>query len=302
MAVNLTQLRYAVEVEKARSISKAAESLYIGQPNVSRAIRELEETVGITIFNRSSRGITPTPEGEVFLSYAKGIIDKVGELESIYNMPSERRKRFYVSAPRASYISKAFSMLISDGILDGIEVHFKETNAGHAISNITDDDYNLAIVRFMSEYSAKFKELMDEKGLKCEDIWEFERVILVSGKNPAAALESISQPLLNQMNEVFNSDYYTPPLTVSADRNESPNNRMYIFERASRLELLGNTANTYMWSAPESDEVLKRYGLVALKPEMPVKKYKDVVIYKKNYRLTSVDEMFLKLVRRMKTN
>ena len=69
--MNLMHLKYAVEIARTKSISKAAEVLYMGQPNLSRAIKELEESLGIVIFNRNSKGITITPEGEEFLSYAK---------------------------------------------------------------------------------------------------------------------------------------------------------------------------------------------------------------------------------------
>ena len=65
--MNLLHLKYVVEISKTGSISKAAENLYMGQPNLSRAVRELEEEVGITIFNRTARGITVTAEGEELL-------------------------------------------------------------------------------------------------------------------------------------------------------------------------------------------------------------------------------------------
>ena len=65
--MNLLHLKYVVEVEKTRSISKAAENLLMGQPNLSRAIRDLEQSLGVTLFRRTSKGISPTPEGEEFL-------------------------------------------------------------------------------------------------------------------------------------------------------------------------------------------------------------------------------------------
>ena len=82
--MNLMHLKYAVEIARTKSISKAAEALYMGQPNLSRAIKELEESLGIVIFNRNSKGITITPEGEEFLSYAKKVVDQVNEIEDIY--------------------------------------------------------------------------------------------------------------------------------------------------------------------------------------------------------------------------
>ena len=95
--MNITHLRYAVEVEKAKSINKAAENLYMGQPNLSRAIRELEEELGITIFNRSSRGMTITPEGEEFLSYAHRILEQVSEVEAIYKTKKHVLTCFFVA-------------------------------------------------------------------------------------------------------------------------------------------------------------------------------------------------------------
>ena len=69
--MNIAHLKYAVEVEKTASITKAAENLFMGQPNLSRGIKELEETLGVKIFKRTSKGIVPTPQGEELLGYAK---------------------------------------------------------------------------------------------------------------------------------------------------------------------------------------------------------------------------------------
>ena len=77
---NILHLKYAVEIEKTGSITKAAENLYMGQPNLSRAIRELEESLGITIFMRSSRGVVPTEQGREFLNYARNILAQIEEM------------------------------------------------------------------------------------------------------------------------------------------------------------------------------------------------------------------------------
>ena len=74
--MNILHLKYAVEVEKTSSITKAAENLFMGQPNLSRSIKDLEETLGIKIFRRTSKGIVPTIQGEEFLTYAKSKIGR----------------------------------------------------------------------------------------------------------------------------------------------------------------------------------------------------------------------------------
>ena len=79
--MNIIHLKYAVEIEKTRSISKAAENLFMAQPNLSRAIKELEESIGIAIFNRTPKGITVTPDGEEFLHHARKILRQVEEME-----------------------------------------------------------------------------------------------------------------------------------------------------------------------------------------------------------------------------
>ncbi|MEG1603495.1 MAG: LysR family transcriptional regulator, partial [Cloacibacillus sp.] len=104
---NIQHLRYAVEVERTGSISRAAENLYMGQPHLSKAIRELEEDMNITIFNRTTKGVAPTPQGERFLEYARNILAQIDELESLYK-PSGARS-FSISLPRASYAAAAFA-------------------------------------------------------------------------------------------------------------------------------------------------------------------------------------------------
>ena len=107
--MNILHLKYAVEVAKTRSISKAAENLYMGQPNLSRAIKELEESLGITIFRRTTKGISITPDGEEFLQYARQIVQKVDEVEQIYHNGRQKKQSFSVSVPRASYLSYAMA-------------------------------------------------------------------------------------------------------------------------------------------------------------------------------------------------
>ena len=80
--MNLQQLRYAVEVAKTGSITAAAKNLYMGQPNLSKSIRELEAELGITLFERTARGVAPTKNGEDFLGYARSIIAQMESLET----------------------------------------------------------------------------------------------------------------------------------------------------------------------------------------------------------------------------
>ena len=107
--VNILHMKYAVEVAKAGSLNKASETLYVALPNVSRSIRELEADLGITIFDRSAKGVTLTPEGEEFIGYAKEILKQIEHVEMLYRDGGVKKQKFSISVPRASYISYAFA-------------------------------------------------------------------------------------------------------------------------------------------------------------------------------------------------
>ena len=78
--MNILHMKYAVEIAKLGSINKAAEALLIAQPNLSRAVKELETDLGVSIFDRSSKGMFLTPEGEKFIGYAKKILQQCRRL------------------------------------------------------------------------------------------------------------------------------------------------------------------------------------------------------------------------------
>ena len=90
----LTQLKYIVETAEAGTISRAAEKLYISRPSLTAAIRELEHEFGITIFQRTNKGIILTSEGEGFLGYARQVITQTSLMEERYSGAAPVRHQF----------------------------------------------------------------------------------------------------------------------------------------------------------------------------------------------------------------
>ena len=82
--MTLSQLRYAITVADSRSMNQAAQKLFISQPSLSAAIRELEDEVGIEIFRRTNRGIQVTPDGEEFVGYARQVVEQYALIEARY--------------------------------------------------------------------------------------------------------------------------------------------------------------------------------------------------------------------------
>lgn len=296
--MNLLHLKYAVEVEKTSSITKAADNLYMGQPNLSRAIRELEDSLGIQIFKRTPKGIYPTPQGEEFLGYAKKILAQVDVVENLYRGGKAEKQKFAISVPRASYISCAFTEFMKK--LDRskcADVFYKETNSMRAINNIINADYNLGILRYRSSYERYFKELLESKGLESELVCEFDYVLLMSERSPLAKKEKIVLEDLKDCIEIAHADPYVPSLPMNTVQREElddgVNNHVFVFERGSQMDLLGALPNSFMWASPVPERLLKLYGLTERRCEGTERKYKDVLIRHADYMFTDIDKLFI---------
>lgn len=295
--MNILHLKYAVEVAKAKSINKAAEALYMNQPNLSKAIKDLESSLGITIFSRTAKGVSVTPEGEEFLGYAKKILQQIDEMEAIYKAGVPAKQRFSISVPRASYISEAFAQF-SKNLTDAkAEIFYKETNAMRVIHNILDADYKLGILRYAADFDRYFKNMMDEKGLNYELICEFHYVLAMSRRNPLAEKAEITFADLQPYIEITHADPYVPSLPLAAVKKEElPENtdhRIYVFERASQFDLLCENPKTFMWVSPIPGQLLERYQLTQRQCVDNQKQYRDLLIYKKDYHLTDLDRAFI---------
>ena len=296
--MNILHLKYAVEIANTKSISRAAENLYMGQPNLSRAIKELEENLNITIFNRTSKGITVTPEGEEFLQYAKRIINQVDEVEEMYKNGRKPKQNFSVCAPRASYISYAFAEFAKSLKTEiPADVFYKETNSSRTIGNVVKGEYNLGIVRYQTTFERYFKSMFEEKHLNAEIITDFKYVLLMSENHPLAAKKEIRSKDLAPFIEITYADPYVPSLPLIDFKKEElskyVDKHIYIFERGSQFRLLQTVPTTFMWVSPTPQKLLDRYNLVQRKCEDNKKVYKDVLIYRNGYKLSRLDRQFI---------
>ena len=295
--MNILHMKYAVEVARAGSLNKAAERLYVALPNVSRSIKELEADLGITIFDRSARGMTLTPEGEEFIGYAKGILRQIEQVERLYKDGAPGKQKFSISVPRACYISDAFAQF-SKSLTDApTEIVYKETNSKRTIENILEHDYKLGIIRYAENYDKYFKTMLEEKGLTCELVTEFSYVLIMSRDCPLAQKENITFDDLSGYMEIAHADPYVPSLPMAKVRKEEhPDNierRIFIFERASQFELLSENPQTFMWVSPVPSDMLERFGLVERRCEENKRVYKDMLVYRKGYKLTGLDQQFI---------
>lgn len=295
--MNLLHMKYAVVVAECKSLNKAAESLYVGQSTLSRAIRELEDGLGIDIFERSAKGVALTPDGEVFIGYAKDIINQIDELESVFREGTLEKRRFSISVPRASYITEAFARFST--LLDKnreTEIFYKETNSQRALKNILQKDYKLGIIRYAENFEKYYTSLAEEKGLKLELITEFKYVLMASKRSPLAGRKVVYDDLKDYI-EIAHADPYVPSLPFAkVKREELPDvaaRRIFVFERCSQFELLSHNPETFMWMSPLPTELIERYGLTRIDCDENKRVYRDALVYGEDYKLSALDRLFI---------
>ena len=290
-------MKYAVEVARLGSLNKAAESLIIAQPNISRSIKELESDLGISIFNRSAKGMVLTPEGAEFINYAQGILKQIDEVELLYKSGAPRKQKLSVSVPRACYIADAFADFSKELTSDPAEISYRETNSQQTINGVLSNDYKLGIIRYPEINDKQFKAYLDEKGLTYEMVAEFSYVLLMSQSSPLAMQEEIAQDDLAPLIEISHADPHVPaPLFAKIDkeeRSDSTDRKIILSDRAIQFDLLSRNPQSYMWVSPVPQKILERYGLIQRACIGTQRRYKDVLIYRNGYKLTKIDKQFI---------
>lgn len=296
--MNTLHFKYAIEVERTGSITQAADNLFMAQPNLSKAIKELEDTLGISIFKRTSKGMVATEKGAEFLIYAKNILAQINEMEALYISDNEVKQRFNVVMPRGSYIASAFTKFIEslDPALE-IDADVKETNSMQAISDVSNGAYNLGIIRYQTIHEKYFIDFLMSKELEFDPIWEFDYLAMMSRKHPLADKDELSYHDLSCYTEIVHGDLGVPYVSDKEAKKARPceflKKSIYVYERGSQFDLLCEVPTTYMWVSPVPEKWLTRFDLVQRKCKEPGQKYKDVLIYPRNYNFSQLDRRFM---------
>jgi len=294
-AVNLQHLKYVVEVEKTGSITQAAQNLYMGQPNLSKAIKELEKNLGIVLFKRTSKGVLPTAQGEEFLRYAKSILDQVEQIENLYRLSGER-PRFYISVARDGYIAYAFGrFLCRMEESQRPDIRFKETDSGGVIRDVAQRESDLGIIRCPAGQEDSLRSLLADQSIIVRPLRDFTYQVLFSQDHPLAKAAAFTPEDLHPYTEIFYGDGTVPGLpNLESVRREKPpaGKRIRIYERGSQFDLLCQVPGSYAWTAPMPSAILDRYQLVQRK--CGDVRTKDLLICLEGYRPNPWEEAFLR--------
>ncbi len=296
--MNTLHFKYAIEVERTRSITQAAENLFMGQPNLSKAIKELEDTLGFVIFQRTSKGVAPTAKGSEFLVYARNILAQLEKMESLSDAGSAQTQQLSVSIPRSSYISDAVTRFAAS--LDrekAIQVNIQETSAVQTVAHITDGQFDVGVIRFNKEHETYFLDYLADKQLEYELLWDFEKLILFSAHHPLVQIPLLHAEDFSAYVQVTHSDHAVPYLTPAVARKEPGRSLRCVQaqERCSQFDLLAEIEGAYMWTAPVPDSWLDRFGLIQ-RACLGAPQCRDMIVYPKGHKFTVYERQFIDLL------
>ncbi len=238
--MTLQQLRYLIEVAKAGSISAAASRLFMAQPSLSKALAELESEMGITIFERSSKGITPTEDGTRFLSYARQVVEQADLLEAQYKHGTPPRRVFGVSSQHYAFVVNAFAELVREHTGSRYEFSLREGTTFGTIEDVRLQRSELGVL-YRNDFNGEvLTSAIRDAELRFEPLFEAREHVFVSRDNPLASRPSVTLsdlapfPRLSYDQGSRNSSYFAeePHITEQVDK------AIVVTDRATLFNLL----------------------------------------------------------------
>ena len=189
--MTIQQLRYAVTISEQGSLNKAAEVLYVAQPPLTSALQELERELGVTLFSRSGRGVTPTNDGTEFLHYARQVLQQYDNLLDKYGKGGSVKKKFGVSTQHYSFAVKSFVALVQRFGMEEYEFSIRETRTRDVIDDVFSGLSELGIL-YLSDFNRKpLEKLLHSNGLEFHPLTECSAYVYLWKGHPLAQKSSI---------------------------------------------------------------------------------------------------------------
>ncbi|OAV78086.1 LysR family transcriptional regulator [Dietzia sp. 111N12-1] len=260
--ITLQQLHYFIEVAAEGSITGAAELLYVAQPTMSAAMKDLESRVGRTLLARSARGVTLTDEGAEFLGYARQVVEQMSLLEQRYLGQPPSRRLLGVSAQHYSFVVEAFIRMVRSGDAEQYEFSLRETRTWDIIEDVRTLRSEVGVL-YRNDFNRKvIDKLLRDSGLVFHPLFTATPHVFISRQNPLATrdhvtLEDLADlPRLTFDQGANNSFYFAEEIlsTLSSAREIRVSDRATIFNLMIGLD--GYTISTGIISDDLDPEIV----------------------------------------------
>lgn len=265
--MNITQLKYVLEVSTSSSMREASRKLYISQPALSNSIRELEDELGILIFERTNKGISLTEEGRDFVEYAKKAVGQYEILEDRYLSKGNSGERFSVSSQHYNFAIKAFTDVIMKENLDSYVFTIRETKTKEVLDDVRSLKSEVGIVSFSSSNESLIKKLIRDYELEFTPLMTRDTYIYVwkdhkfADRNEISIEEMKDYPCIS-FDQSDDSNFY---LTEEAMADYSFDKMIKSSDRATTLELMAKLSGYSIGCGMLSEEDAILQGIVSIK-------------------------------------
>ena len=263
--MTLQQLKYAVVTAEKGTVSEAAASLYIAQPSLTKALKELEKEMGISIFNRTNKGVFVSKEGEVFLGYARQVLEQAALITEKYTHQSGGKQEFCVSTQHYSFAVNAFVDLIQVYGSDNYDFSLRETQTYEIIDDVARLKSEIGIL-YLNEFNETvLRKILKSNDLQFTELFEAKPHIFISDKNPLAQKAEVTMadlqpyPYLSFEQGEHSSFYYSEEIFSTEIRSKN----IRVRDRATLFNLLIGL-NGYTICSGVIDEELNGENIVAI--------------------------------------
>ena len=189
--MTIQQLRYAVAIAEAGSLSRAAEKLYVTQPSLTNAVQELERELGITVFSRGGRGVSVTNDGAEFLFHARQVLQQMDLLREKYGGSGAHKKKFGISTQHYSFAVKSFVELVKRFGTDAYEFAIRETRTRDVISDVGSGKSEVGILYLSAFNRAPMEKLLRANHLEFHSLTSCNAYVYLWKGHPLAGRASI---------------------------------------------------------------------------------------------------------------
>ncbi|HFZ6709116.1 TPA: LysR family transcriptional regulator [Streptococcus agalactiae] len=238
--MRIQQLQYVIKIVETGSMNEAAKQLYITQPSLSNAVRNLETEIGIQIFIRNPKGITLTKDGMEFLSYARQILEQTALLEERYKGDNTSRELFSVSSQHYAFVVNAFVALFNGTDMTQYELFLRETRTWEIIDDVKNFRSEIGVL-FLNSYNRDvLTKLFDDNSLIATTLFTTTPHIFVSKSNPLANRKKLSMkdledyPYLSYDQGLHNSFYFSEEMMSQITHPKS----IVVSDRATLFNLM----------------------------------------------------------------
>lgn len=225
--MTLQQLAYIVTVAKYSTITDAAQHLFISQPSLTNAIKELEKELNVTIFNRTNRGVSVTNEGKEVLSYARQILEQTNLMTEHFTNGKEHNTVFSVSCQHYSFAVNAFVDVIKEYGGNTYDFTLRETQTYEIIEDVSNSNSEVGVLFLSSKNQEVLKKFIRKNELIFHSLFIVKPHIFISSKHPLAKRDVVyleeleNYPYLSFEQGDYNSFYFSEEILSTIDRKKN---------------------------------------------------------------------------------